>query len=242
MTGGAFVAVGVDPTAGTWASRMRAGPKPMAAVAISCDGRRLRLAGVERARTNADLWAFCRAAGARIVAVDGPCATNGLRLRARSRGWDLRSRGGRRDGEVALAAEGFSLFWTTHATLARFDGAARWIARSLRLFADPAGRAFERIEVYPHGAFRALGGRLPAKGTRAGRAGRLAVLARLVAGTSAAALPDHDALDAAAAALVGALRGLGLARKVGTVEGGGEIWMPDAEALAGRCAPRRARA
>jgi hypothetical protein len=220
---------------------MEAGPKPMAAAAIAWDGRRLRLAAVGRARTNAELWAFCRASGARVVAVDGPCATNGLRLRARSRGWDLRRRGGRRDGEVALAAEGLPLFWTTHATVARFDGAARWIARSLRLFADPAGGAFERIEVYPHGAFRLLGGPLPAKGTGGGRAARLAVLARLVDGVSAAALPDHDALDAGAAALVGALRALGLARKVGTTRGGGEIWMPAADAIA-RCTPPRSGA
>jgi len=48
-----------------------------------------------------------------------------------------------------------------------------------------------------------------------------------VGGVSGAALPDHDAVDAAAAALTGALRRLGMARAVGTEEGGGRIWLPD---------------
>jgi hypothetical protein len=60
---------------------------------------------------------------------------------------------------------------------------------------------------------------------------RLALLAALVDGVSTRSLPDHDAVDAAAAALVGALRLRGLARAVGTEAGGGRIWLPDAEAL-----------
>ncbi len=110
------------------------------------------------------------------------------------------------------------------------------------------------MEVYPHGAFavlwNALGGRgpLPAKGTRAGRRARLAILAALVGGISPRDLPDHDAVDAAAAALVAALRRLRLARFVGTVRGGGRIWLPDGAAIGGRfratgpCPPSAARA
>jgi hypothetical protein len=107
------------------------------------------------------------------------------------------------------------------------------------------------MEVYPHGAFvvlwNALGGRggLPAKGTRAGRRARLALLATLVPGLSPRDLPDHDAVDAAAAALVAALRRLGLARSVGTIRGGGRIWLPDGAAiatLARACPPPPARA
>jgi hypothetical protein len=216
---------------------MEAGEKDMAAAALAWDGRRLRLAAVARARSNADLWAFCRLVGARVLAVDGPCSTAGLRLRADRSGWDLRVRGGVRDAEAALAREGFPLYWTTHATVAGFDGASRWIARSLGLFADPAApRGLARIETYPHGAFAVLRGgpRLPAKGTGAGRRARLALLSALVDGLSGEALPDHDAVDACAAAFVGALHRLGLARAVGTVGGGGRIWLPDAEALRSR--------
>jgi hypothetical protein len=221
---------------------MEEGPKAMAAVALAWDGRGLRLLASGRLRANADLWAFCREVRARVLAVDGPCGTNGLRLRRDGRGWDLRVRGGVRDGEAALAREGFRLFWTTHATVARFDGASRWIARSLRLFADPgAPRGIVRIEAYPHGSFavlgRALGARrpLPSKATPAGRAARLSILRRLVGGVAGSTLPDHDAVDAAAAALTGALRRLGMARAVGTAAAGGRIWLPDE----GRIGPRR---
>jgi predicted nuclease with RNAse H fold len=212
---------------------MEEGPKAMAAVALAWDGRRLRLEATVRLRANAELWAFCREVRARVLAIDGPCGTNGLRLRRDGRGWDLRARGGVRDAEAALAREGFRLFWTTHATVARFDGASRWIARSLRLFADPAApRGLARIEVYPHGTFevlrRALGIARPlaTKATPGGRAGRLAILARLVEGISSPALAGHDAVDAAAAALTGARCRLGGARAVGTAAGGGRIWLP----------------
>ena len=46
-------------------------------------------------------------------------------------------------------------------------------------------------------------------------------------GVSSATLPDHDAVDAAAAALVAAMHRLGMARAAGTEAGGGRIWLPD---------------
>ncbi len=231
-----FVVLGVDPTAGTWASRMEEGPKPMASCALRWDGRALRLAGAARHLRNEELWSRCREAGARVLAVDGPCGTNGLALRADRSGWDARCAGGVRDAERALAREGFHLYWTTARTVARFDGASRWIARSLRLFSDPAAPpGLARIEVYPQGAFAALWraggrpGRLARKTRPEGREARLRLLAEQVEGIAGDALPDHDAVDAALAALVGALWALGRARAVGTEAGGGRIWMPALE-------------
>jgi predicted nuclease with RNAse H fold len=232
---GPFVALGVDPTAGDWRHGMQRGDaKAMSSVALEWDGRTLRLLGRAEHRENADLWRRCREVGASVVAIDGPCATNGLRVLPGWRGWDLAVRGGRRDGEVALSAAGVRIFWTTHGTVARFDGASRWIARSLRLFSDPVpGAPLQRIETHPHGAFLLLWRRLGRKGApghkarAAGRRARLALLSTFVSGAEGALLPHHDAVDAACAALVGALHALGATRAFGTKSGGGLIWLPD---------------
>jgi hypothetical protein len=233
-----FVALGCDPTAGAWAQAMERGDKPMPSVALRWQGGRFRFLGLALHVENASLWQRCRALRAALVGLDGPCSTRGLRLRTDLRGWDLSARGGVRDGEVALRRAGLGLFWTTHATVARFDGASRWIARSLLLF---AGRApAPRIEVYPHGVFallwRTSAGAVPlrAKATPRGRAQRLSMLRQLIDGLSPRALPDHDAVDACAAALAAGLHRLGLARAYGTEAGGGRIWLPDAERLLAR--------
>jgi hypothetical protein len=230
-----FVAVGVDPTAGDWRHGMRRGDaKAMPSVALEWDGGGLRFLGLAEHHDNADLWRRCRAAGASVVAIDGPCATNGLRVLPGWRGWDLGALGGTRDGELALCAAGVRLFWTTHRTVERFDGASRWIARSLRLFSGPAGGpSVERIETHPHGAFLLLWRRLGQegapghKGRPAGRNARLALLTAFVAGIDGGLLPDHDAIDATCAALVAALHALRATRAYGTEQGGGLIWLPD---------------
>ncbi len=211
---------------------MAVGKKPMSSAALEWTGRSFKLLDIQRHISNAEFWARCRQSGVRVVAIDGPCDTNGLRLRSDWSGWDVRQRGARRDGEVALCREGIGLFWTTHATITRFDGASRWIARSLRLFGDRLGPAApERIEVHPHGAFavmwrRLARGALPNKKAVEGRRARLALLAAFIAGADQAHLPDHDAVDAGCAALVAGLHVLGLTRAVGTDAGGGRIWIP----------------
>lgn len=241
-----FVVAGLDPTAGTWESGMTAGPRPMDVVALAGNGEAggLRLLARARPTTNAEVWAFCRAAGAEILAIDGPCGTAGLRMRPGARGWGACA-GGTRDAERALAREGFALFWTTAATVRRFDGASRWIARSLRLFRDRAAPAgLVRIETYPHAAFAILhaagGGRgaLPVKSSPRGRAARLASLRRFVPGLPDGALPGPDAVDAACVALVAALHRLGATRALGSVRRGGRIWLPRPEAPPLRAGPR----
>jgi hypothetical protein len=204
----------------------------MAAVTLAWTGARFLLLNARRHRRNAELWAHCRRDAVRVVAIDGPCATNGLAVRSDWSGWDRRRRGAQRDAEIALAKERIGLFWTTHATVVRFEGASRWIARSLRLFGDDLGaRPPERIEVHPHGMFTVLSRRLgrgdpPNKHSPAGRRARIAILRRYVPELDGALQPDHDAVDAAAAAVMAGLHALRLTRPLGTHVGGGLIWLP----------------
>jgi hypothetical protein len=129
---------------------------------------------------------------------------------------------------------GVKLFWTTENTLRQFAGAREWIARSLALFADLARRGFggRSFEVHPHAVFTLLqrslrpGRPLAAKTTGEGREGRLGLLRAFVPSLPAGRLPDHDAVDSAAAALMGALRESGFTRGVGD-DAGGLIWVPD---------------
>lgn len=237
-TGSPFVAAGVDPTAGDWRHSMdRGDAKPMPCVVLEWTGQKLQFNECLEHLANRMLWEQVARVGATVVCIDGPCATNGLQIRPDWSGWDLSVPGATRDGELALHAAGVKLFWTTHATVSNFDGASRWIARSLRLFADPEGAPAERIETHPHGAFsmlwRLLGRTdpLPGKSGPAGRKARLWVLQTFVPDIDPAALPDHDAVDAACAALVASLHGLGLSKSFGTRTYGGSIWMPDAKAL-----------
>jgi hypothetical protein len=244
-----FRAIGLDPTAGSWAARMASGPRPMPSVVLAWTGAQLRFEGCERHRDNGSFWRRAREAGARSAGIDGPCGTNGLSILPDWSGWDRSRIGGLRDAELALAATGLGLFWTSHATITRFDGASRWIARSLALFAGAAGVA-DAIETYPHGAFtvlwRGAGGRaaLGHKATSRGRANRLALLRAHVPDLRERELRDHDAVDAAAAALVAALHRLGRTVAYGTEAGGGRIWLPVSPAPAGdaRAARRRAAA
>lgn len=234
FNGSPFVALGLDPTAGTWASKMtRNDTKAMPSVGLEWTGDRIVFRGVENHRSNDDFWARARDLGATLVCIDGPCATNGLRVLPAWAGWDAAARGGSRDGEIELSLVGVGLFWTTHATVTRFTpGASEWIARALRLFDEARGLAIEAIETHPHGAFTllwrgaGLTTNLPKKTTPGGRAARLAMLRAFVPTLAESAAPDHDAVDACVAALVAILHRLGATRSFGTVTGGGQIWMP----------------
>ena len=229
--------VGLDPTAGTWDSMMMAGPKTMPSVSLvlAPDGTiRPHERFVKRHSTNASFWDEAIYVGARIVTIDGPCDTNGLRVRQDWSDWDGSVLGGIRDAERALSREGVGLFWTTHATVTRFDGASRWIARSLRLFEEGPARLgrVPLIETHPHGVFtflgRALGKSrgLAPKSSEEGRRARLDLLRAFVPELPVEALPDHDAVDAAISALVGVLHLCEWTTPFGSPGAGGQIWMP----------------
>ncbi len=203
----------------------------MPSVVLSWTGNSVKYGGCEWHSDNDGFWKRAHSAGASIACIDGPCDTNGLRVLPDWASWDPDALGGVRDGERALAAAGVGLFWTTYRTVTRFDGASRWIARSLRLFGDEA-RAAKTIETHPHGAFTFLwrsAGRTDVLGKKTsakGRENRAALLRSLVPDMDEANLPDHDAIDAAAAAVVAVLHGLGRTVAFGTDIGGGRIWMP----------------
>lgn len=230
----ASVVVGLDPTAGTWGSRMTRGPKGMPSVAlhVSADGIISAVHNPVRIHeSNADFWNCVNEYSSKLVCIDGPCATNGPRLLEDLSAWDTASENGMREGERELAKRGVGLFWTTKNTVQKFLGASRWIARSLVLFGEQPQIA--AIETHPHGAFtflwRAFGktGSPPKKTRAAGRAARLALLQAFISSLDTESLPDHDAVDAACAALVAAFHLMGRTTSFGTVKTGGSIWMPD---------------
>ncbi len=234
----AFTVVGLDPTAGTWESKMTEGPKKMPTFALRWDGHIFRpdtdpLAWHPK---NDDTWAEVDRRQAVLICIDGPCRTNGPRLLADMTGWDANGLRGIRGGELELSRQGVNLFWTTMNTVLKFEGASRWVARSLVLFRQDSKQ--EKIETHPHGAFtflwRFLGGRgtLPKKSKPSGRQARLHLLQSFIPGLSEDMVPNHDALDAACAALVGGLHHLGLTVPFGTPDNGGQLWMPDAKKLA----------
>src|SRR5206468_7906979 len=127
---------------------------------------------------------------------------------------------GTRSGELQLSREGVNLFWTTQNTVLRFEGASRWIARSLVLFSEQPER--QKIETHPHGAFTFLwrmfgnSGTPPKKSKTAGRQARLAILRSFIPGLADGMVPNHDALDAACAGLVAGLHQFRLTMPFGT--------------------------
>jgi hypothetical protein len=184
---------------------------------------------------NASFWSRANELSVSQTCIDGPCDTNGLYLYSDTRGWSPNNLGSKRTAEVELAALGIKLYWTTRATLDGFDGASRWIARSLTLFRAPAVATHSAIETHPHGAFVLLcrqlapGYALPPKKTPNGRAIRLGLLRAFVSELREQDLPDDDAMDAAVAALMAALHTLGLTSSFGKRSEGGLIWMPATE-------------
>lgn len=228
-----FTAIGLDPTAGTWDSQMKSGPKEMPSFTLHWDGVKLTVPEDPRVlhKTNDCFFRLVTRRNASIVCIDGPNSTNGLELRDDLAGWEDIVGSLTRDGELALSREGIHLFWTTRNTIRNFDGASRWIARSIVLFSN--SDAVEKIETHPHGAFTMLsnaiinGLRLPKKGTQVGQLARFRILNAFIPNLTLEMVPDHDAMDAACASLVGCLHRLKLTRSFGTVEAGGKIWMPD---------------
>jgi hypothetical protein len=194
--------------------------------------------------TNGGFWAAVQGCGAVLTCIDGPCGTNGPRLLTDGTGWDRSIRSSAtRGGELALSRQGVNLFWTTQNTVVNFDGASRWIARSIVLFDEMPG--IKKIETHPHGAFtflwRLFGSKagLPKKAKSPGRQARLSLLRSFITGLTDDMVPNHDALDAACAALVAGLYQLNLTTPFGTAQDGGQIWMPDNSKLASLVQPAK---
>ena len=191
--------------------------------------------------TNAAFWDVVRDSRASLTCIDGPCDTSGLRLSDDHKRWEPTVAGRIREGELALSRAGVNLFWTTQNTVMKFDGASRWIARSLVLFSEQPGQ--QKIETHPHGAFtflwRMFGnwGTPPKKRKNPGRQARLAILRSFIPDLTESMVPNHDAVDAACAALVAGLHCLELTTPFGTVSESGAIWMPDTEKLREMLAP-----
>jgi predicted nuclease with RNAse H fold len=231
--------LGLDPTAGKWEVAMRSGDKDMPSfcLVLHPDGTvRPDEDPLAWHTSNEDFWQRVRRTSAAVTCIDGPCATNGPRVLPDWSGWDPNSPDGVREGERALAREGVGLFWTTRASVLRFRGVDRWIARSIRLFQEtPPG--VSAIETHPHGAFSFLWAafgcreRLPTKNTPEGKRARLALLQAYVPDLKEKSLPNHDAIDAACAALVAVLHVSGLTKAYGTPQDGGPIWMPTPDGI-----------
>jgi predicted nuclease with RNAse H fold len=230
---GAFL--GIDLTAGSWESGMDLGDKPFPCARLDVgDGGRLRWTGAESFTSLTCLLAHQWLRDASVIAIDGPVRLCGARVNDARTGF-VYDAPRVRPAERALSRMGIKLFWTTRPTLEHFDGAARWIARSLILFQDLAkctAITAPAIEIHPHGVFVVLNQTLhgdddlPKKTKQEGRARRLEILRRYVADLADDALPDHDTVDACGAALMAALHGARASVGIGDDAEGGRIWIP----------------
>lgn len=225
--------LGIDLTAGDPATGYDEGRKPFPLVSATVDEEgALSLEKVGTFTALRELLAHDYMKRASLLVIDGPCGANGITLRRDRSGFEYGDVDGRREAETALCARGIRLFWTTRNTIAAFDGAARWIARSLALFRslNEAGRL--AIETHPHAVYFLLRRQcgcerpLPRKTSRAGRDERLRILQTFAPQLDPGQLPDHDSLDAAAAALLAVLHDAGLTRAFGSEATGGVIWVP----------------
>ncbi len=106
--------------------------------------------------------------------------------------------------------------------------APEWIHVGIRLFQALRARGHDPAEAYPHAAFRMLNRfqPLPPKRTADGRGRRLALLAEAGVGALDRLGSSHDALDAAAAALVALHRRRGVASAASCNHDGTAIWLP----------------
>lgn len=139
------------------------------------------------------------AAGVRRAGVDAPDAASAAAHAAES-GLTPKFRTAR-CGEIALGRQrGIWVSWATP-TAPPF---ARWMDAGFAAHAALRSGGVETVEVYPHAAFRVLagGGRPPSKTTPAGLRARVGLLERAGVRGEHLAMWSHDALDAAAAALV----------------------------------------
>ncbi|MFN2606860.1 MAG: DUF429 domain-containing protein [Acidimicrobiales bacterium] len=132
-----------------------------------------------------------------------------------------------RCGEIGLGRH-FRIWvpWTTPVAPAP----RTWMDVGVRLFAALRAAGHEPLEVYPHGAFRVLGGGLrpPSKQTVAGIEARVRALEAAGVRCPALGMWGHDGLDAAVAALVALhhLRGRAVPASCG--HDGSAIWLPAA--------------
>lgn len=129
-----------------------------------------------------------------------------------------------RCGEIALGRDyGIWVPWTTPV-----EPAPGWIHVGIDLFAALRAEGHEPVEVYPHAIFRLLAGgrRLPPKHTGAGARERVELLQQAGLSEPSLALWSHDAVDAAAAAVVALHRARGMARPATCGHDGSAIWLP----------------
>lgn len=198
----------------------RAPLRPGPPVVLGVDGRRGRWCGALLTRSALvfldladadDVLAAADALGAVAVGVDTPI---GLPAGRDPRRCDLAARrvlsAGGAASRVFPAPPGAVLQAVDHPTAVRV--ARRLTGRGVsvqawqlrRAIADGAAMAGDPrvVEVHPELSFRVMTGRVPgSKKTPAGRAERLAALARVLPGVDLHGVPHHhDALDAAAAA------------------------------------------
>lgn len=237
-------AIGVDLTAGDPATAFEQGKKPFWVVHARGGADGLLLDEPALVSTLTDLEGAIRGLGPNAVVIDGPCGANGIRLNPARNDW-VADNPGVRSAERELSRRGIKLFWTTEATLRSFSGACEWILRSLVLFgrleagvlAADSTRPLRALETHPHAFFLLLwrafgdGTVLSPKKSPRGRKQRLALL-RMFLDLDSSLLPDDDAVDSAAAAVLGILVLTGFAVPVGAEQDGGRIWIPDVEALA----------
>ena len=131
-----------------------------------------------------------------------------------------------RCGEIALGRErGIWVSWATPVD----PPFARWMEAGFSAHAALRSSGIETVEVYPHGAFRVLAGgtRPPSKTTPAGLRARVDLLEAAGVRGEHLAMWSHDALDAAAAALVVADEH---AVAVTCGHDGSAIWLPSSPA------------
>lgn len=148
-----------------------------------------------------------------------------------------------RCGEIGLGRQfGCWVPWVAPAGKA---AAPPWMHVGVRLFQALRATGRTAIEVYPHAAFRILGGRPPLpKRTPAGARQRLDLLA--AAGvrnvhTVEELAGSHDFVDATAAAVVAADRAAGTARAATCGHDGSAIWVPGPERPPRKSRPSAAR-
>lgn len=127
-----------------------------------------------------------------------------------------------RCAEVALRLHGIAVPWISPGP---DDPVPPWMQVGFDLWAALGG---EVLEVFPFGAFTALLGHRPAnKLTVAGRRQRLAALGGALDLPATASVWGHDAVDAAAAAVVAAHHADGLAVRIACADHNGSVmWQP----------------
>lgn len=196
------------------------GARRLDAVALDSGGRVLKT----MVFTSADVEGLVAwTAGAGAVAVDAPDAWS-TAPHADDEGLPPKFRSAR-CAEIGLGRiEGVWVPWTTPV-----EGTpGTWIDVGVRLFAALRDAGHQPLEVFPHATFRVLGGgpRPPKKQTVEGVRARTGLLR--AAGISVPAMDawGHDALDAAAAALVALHHTRGTARAVTCGHDGSAIWLP----------------